>query len=69
MTSEPSKDTTTAPDASDVVTGPVGSASLRDPATSGPEGAQLDQLPDIEVPSAGVEPALVDGEATQPARP
>ena len=69
MTSEPSKDTTTAPDSADVVTGPVGSASLRDPATSGPEGAQLDQLPDIEVPSAGVEPEIGDGLATQPARP
>lgn len=69
MTSEPSKDTTKAPDASDVVTGPVGSSSLRDPATSGPEGAQLDQLPDIEVPSAGVEPAIVDGIAPQPSRP
>ena len=69
MTSQPSKDTTTAPDAGDVVTGPVGSASLRDPATSGLEGAQLDQLADIEVPSAGVEPAIGDGEAAQPARP
>ena len=69
MTSQPSKDKTTAPDAGDVVTGPVGSASLRDPATSGPEGAQLDQLPDIEVPSAGVEPAVGDGQATQPSRP
>ncbi len=48
MSTEPSKDATTAPDASDVVTGPVGSASLRDPATSGPEGAQLDQLPAID---------------------
>ena len=69
MTTEPPKDMPTAPDASDVVTGPVGSASLRDPATAGPEGAQLDQLPDIEVPIAGVEPAIVGGEATQPARP
>ena len=36
------------PDASDVVEGPVGSASLRDPATSGPMGADLDELPTIE---------------------
>ena len=69
MTTDLPNDVSAAPDASDVVTGPVGSASLRDPATSGPEGAQLDQLPDIEVPSAGVEPAIVGGEATQPARP
>ena len=33
------------PDASDVISGPIGGASLRDPASSGPEGAQLDQLP------------------------
>jgi hypothetical protein len=44
MTDVPSKDRP-GPDASDIVTGPIGSASLRDPATSGPEGAQLDQLP------------------------
>ena len=37
------------PDASDVVEGPVGSASLRDPATSGPMGADLEALPSIEV--------------------
>jgi hypothetical protein len=37
------------PDASDVVTGPVGSASLRDPASSGPEGADLSRLLEIEV--------------------
>jgi len=36
------------PDASDVVTGPIGSASLRDPATSGPEGAELERLPIVE---------------------
>ena len=37
------------PDASDVVTGPVGSASLRDPASSGLMGADLDRLPTIDV--------------------
>ncbi len=41
------------PDASDVVTGPVGSASLRDPATSGPEGADLSQLPEVDAEVAG----------------
>jgi hypothetical protein len=37
-----------APDASDVVDGPIGSASLRDPATSGPMGADLDALEPID---------------------
>lgn len=37
------------PDASDVVTGPVGSSKLRDPAISSPEGADLSRLPEIEV--------------------
>jgi hypothetical protein len=36
------------PDASDVVHGPIGSASLRDPATSGPMGADLDALEPID---------------------
>lgn len=36
------------PDASDVVEGPIGSAWLRDPATSGPMGADLDELPTID---------------------
>lgn len=37
------------PDASDVVTGPVGSSKLRDPAISSPEGADLSRLQEIEV--------------------
>jgi hypothetical protein len=36
-----------APDSSDVVEGAIGSALLRDPATSGPEGAELDKLEPI----------------------
>jgi hypothetical protein len=32
-------------DASDVISGPIGGASLRDPASSGPAGADLDLLP------------------------
>jgi hypothetical protein len=40
-----------APDASDVVVGPVGSASLKDPSTSGPIGADLAALEPIDVPS------------------
>lgn len=35
-------------DASDVISGPIGGASLRDPASSGPEGADLDRLPIID---------------------
>jgi hypothetical protein len=35
-------------DASDVVEGPVGSASIKDPATNPGIGADLDELPDVE---------------------
>jgi hypothetical protein len=48
VNSDPSDSETREPDSSDVVTGPVGSASLRDPATSGPEGAELERLPIVE---------------------
>jgi hypothetical protein len=37
------------PDASDVVDGPVGSAWLKDPATSGPTGGDLSALPPIDI--------------------
>lgn len=47
-----------APDSSDVVEGAIGSALLRDPATSGPEGAELDKLEPI---------ALDDTRAPDPA--
>jgi hypothetical protein len=43
--------TTTAdspPDVGDVVDGPIGSAWLRDPATSGPKGSDLDGWPVID---------------------
>lgn len=40
-----------APDASDVVDGPVGSAWLKDPASVGPIGAEIAELPPIDVPS------------------
>jgi hypothetical protein len=46
-----------APDASDVVEGPVGSASLRDPNTSGPMGADLDELPTLDGPGSGGSPS------------
>jgi len=49
MTTELPKEVPAGPDASDVVTGPVGRASLRDPASSGPMGADLDRLPTIDV--------------------
>lgn len=45
----PKHDADPVPDASDVVDGPVGSASLRDPASSGPEGADLSRLLEIEL--------------------
>jgi hypothetical protein len=48
------------PDSSDVVTGPVGSASLRDPASSGPEGAELDRLPAIDADSQGAEATAIE---------
>ena len=43
-----------APDASDVITGAIGEAHLRDPASSGPEGAELDQLPIVPVDDVDV---------------
>jgi hypothetical protein len=43
------------PDASDVVTGPVGFASLREPASSVPAGADLDRLSAIDADAAGAE--------------
>jgi hypothetical protein len=42
-------DLETGRDASDVVTGPVGSASLRDPSSAPDEGADLEQLPGVEL--------------------
>lgn len=49
MTTDLPNEEPAAPDASDVITGPIGGARLRDPASSGPEGADLDRLPAIEV--------------------
>lgn len=40
-----------APGASDVVDGPVGSAWLKDPASVGPIGAEIAELPPIDVRS------------------
>lgn len=48
MTSDRPDDAPAAPDASDVITGSAGNARLRDPASSGPEGANLDRLPSID---------------------
>lgn len=48
VTADPTASPDHTPDASDVVEGPVGSASLKDPATSGPMGADLDALPSID---------------------
>jgi hypothetical protein len=56
-TTDPPPNVHALPDASDVVTGPIGSARLRDPASSGPEGADVDRLPTIEDPAS--DPGLV----------
>lgn len=67
---DPRGTTTDTPDASDVVDGPIGSASLRDPATSGPMGADLDALEPID--SDGDEPddtRPIDGQATDRSAP
>jgi hypothetical protein len=40
-----------APDASDVVDGPIGAASLKDPARSGPIGADIESLEPIDIPT------------------
>lgn len=50
--SDPVRDAPGTPDASDVVTGPIGSARLRDPMSTGPEGVELDRLPAIDVAAA-----------------
>jgi len=47
-TSKPKPRVQPNPDASDVVTGPIGSSKLRDPATSSPEGADLSRLIEID---------------------
>jgi hypothetical protein len=48
MTQDSSTTADRAPEASDVVDGPVGSAHLKDPATSGPIGANLEALLTID---------------------
>ena len=49
MTTDDPNEVPAGPDASDVITGPIGSARLRDPASSGPEGADLDRLPAVHL--------------------
>lgn len=57
MTTDHPNEEPAAADASDVISGPIGGASLRDPASSGPMGADLDRLPVIDAgadePDAG----------------
>lgn len=48
-TSKPKPGVQPKPDASAVVSGPIGSSKLRDPATSSPEGADLSRLVEIDV--------------------
>jgi hypothetical protein len=50
--SDPVRDAPGTPDASDVVTGAIGSARLRDHRSAGPEGVELDRLPAIDVAAA-----------------
>ena len=62
MTAVPGATPAHTPDASDVVEGPVGSASLKDPATSGPMGADLDALPPIDADGdAAVDDVSIEG--------
>jgi len=58
------------PDSSDVVEGPVGSARLKDPETSGPIGADLDALPPIDVDAGDTEPRgrSIEGGVARPER-
>jgi hypothetical protein len=60
------------PDVTDVVTGPVGSAHLKDPATSGDIGADVYELPGAErpteIPDAG-EPHPQNATDTPPRTP
>jgi hypothetical protein len=41
-----------APDASDVIEGPIGGAALKEPNRPEPTGADLDALPTIDPPTA-----------------
>jgi hypothetical protein len=50
MTPTPSTEPERSPDASDVVEGPVGDSSIKDPSTSGPIGADLEALTPIDAP-------------------
>ncbi len=64
MTIDPPTEEPAARDASDVISGPIGGASLRDPASSGPEGADLDLLPVMDTGAVGP-----DARSPVPGRP
>jgi hypothetical protein len=64
MTTDHPNDEPAAPDASDVITGPIGNARLRDPAASGSEGADLDRLRSIDMDAGVPEPALTSTEGS-----
>jgi hypothetical protein len=57
MASEPKDAPDVDGDSSDVVTGPVGSARLVEPARAEKLGADLDQLPDLEEAAQSDPPA------------
>jgi hypothetical protein len=61
MTQDRSGGSGHAPDAADVVDGPVGEAWLKDPATSGPIGADLEALPSIDAPPSPEAGRSIDG--------
>lgn len=70
MSDTPRATTDSPPDASDVVDGPIGSASLRDPATSGPMGADLDALEPIDRDGDESDaPRPIDGPAAEGSGP
>jgi hypothetical protein len=67
VTAEKTRTAERAPDASDIVGGPIGSAWLKDPAVSGPMGADLDALPEVDATTGDATPA--GGGSTAPTDP
>ena len=52
-------------DSSDVISGPIGSASLRDPASAGIEGADLALLPTVAAADPGSNTPIDEPRPTQ----
>ena len=66
-TSDSVRDAPGTPDASDVVTGPIGGARLRDPMAEGPEGRELGRLPAIDVAADDLNPVSSSPGSSSPA--